>query len=88
MNKSTFGAQSRQSARLFLQSSELGTPTPSPSVKCAPWFGGQGHTRLREPGEGGPNSDEGTDNVVLEVYTVCTSWFGSSKASVFYYKNK
>ncbi len=29
--------------------------------------GGGGHTRLRER-VGGPNSDEGTDNVVLKVY--------------------
>ncbi len=39
----------RQSAMLFLQSSELGLPPPT-----------QG-----ERGCGGPNSDEGTDTVVL-----------------------
>jgi hypothetical protein len=29
------GAQSRQSAKLFLQSSELGLPHPSPAGECA-----------------------------------------------------
>jgi hypothetical protein len=51
--------QSRQSARLFLQSSELSVYPPPPLVP-----GGK-HTRLREMGWGSPNSDEGTDNVLL-----------------------
>jgi hypothetical protein len=46
-------AQSRQSARLFLQSSELGFPSPSPAGKCAPppplWFrGGWAHSLVGE----------------------------------------
>jgi hypothetical protein len=62
-------AQSRQSAKLFLQSSELGLlhpfsrrrvcPHPHPLVR------GGGHTRLRERGWGCPNSDEGTYTAVL-----------------------
>ncbi len=36
-------AQSRQSGRLFLQSSEMGSPTPSPAGECVPHsFGGGG----------------------------------------------
>ncbi len=42
------------------------SPTPSPAGECAPlWFWGEGHTGLRERGWGSPNSDEGTDTVVL-----------------------
>jgi hypothetical protein len=60
-------AQSRQSARLFLQSSELGPPLTRRLV-CPPFgsgWGGEGgrHTRLRERGV--PIFDEGTDTVVL-----------------------
>jgi hypothetical protein len=61
-------AQSRQSARLFLQLSELGFSHPLTAGVCAPpppLVPGEGHTRLREEGVGGPNSDEGTDTVVL-----------------------
>jgi hypothetical protein len=49
-------AQSRQSARLFLKSSELGPPDPSTAGECVPpsfgWGGGGGggHTRLRVRG--------------------------------------
>jgi hypothetical protein len=46
-------AQSRQSAKLFLKSSELGLPHP--------------HTRLRERGVESPNSDEGTYIVILNI---------------------
>jgi hypothetical protein len=56
---------SRQNARLFLQTSELGPPhTPPQAGECVPppFSSGRGHTRLRERGwGGGPNSDEGTD---------------------------
>jgi hypothetical protein len=45
------GAQSRQSAKLFLQSSELGLPHPL--------------TRKQVRGCGSPSSDEGTYTVVL-----------------------
>jgi hypothetical protein len=44
--------QSRQSSRLFLQPSELGTPQPLTPFECVPpplWLQG-GHTRLRERG--------------------------------------
>jgi hypothetical protein len=44
-------AQSRQSAKLFLQSSELGLPHPSPAGECAlPPFawGGGAHSLARE----------------------------------------
>jgi hypothetical protein len=46
--------QSRQSARLFLQSSELGLPHPL--------------TRKQVRGWGSPSSDEGTYTVVLYIY--------------------
>jgi hypothetical protein len=42
--------------------------TPSPTGECVPPSFGSGrevHTRLRERAWGGPNSDEGTDPVVL-----------------------
>jgi hypothetical protein len=55
-----YAAQNRQSAKLFLQSSELGTPQPSPAGECAtppPRFWGEGHTRWRHRGWESPNSD-------------------------------
>jgi hypothetical protein len=48
------GAQSRQSAKLFLQSSKLGLPHPL--------------TRKQVRGWGSPSSDEGTYTVVLYTY--------------------
>jgi hypothetical protein len=60
-------AQSIQSARLSVQSSELGSPTPSSaSGGCTPPPPGD----TLDWGEGvvGPNSDEGTDTLVLYVY--------------------
>jgi hypothetical protein len=64
--------QSGQSAKPFLQSSELGLPHPLTRRRVCTlppsYFGswGGGHTRLRERvGGGGLNSDEGTDTVVL-----------------------
>jgi hypothetical protein len=63
-------AQSRQRARLLLQSSELAPLTPRRCV-LPPLVPEGGHTRLRERGLGGPNSDEGTDTLVLQV---CTLW--------------
>ncbi len=60
--------QGRQSARLFHQSSELGPP-PSPAGECIPPPPPEpkvgGHTCLQVRGGVGPNSDEGTDTVVL-----------------------
>jgi hypothetical protein len=61
--------QSRQSAKLFLQSSEL--VLPQPLTVCAtppPRFWGEGHTRWRERGWESPISDEGTYTVVLFIY--------------------
>jgi hypothetical protein len=49
MGKHTFRPQSRQSAKLFLQSSELGLPQPlTPRRVCEFW--GEGHIRWRERG--------------------------------------
>ncbi len=61
-----FGIQSGQSARLFLQSSEMGPPTPSPVGECVspPLVPGGGTHSL---GARGPNSEEGTDTLVLLV---------------------
>ncbi len=64
--------QSRQSAKPFLQSSELGLPYPlNRRQVCSPllWFrtGGGGYTRLRERGWGSPNSDKGTYSVVYSM---------------------
>ncbi len=55
--------QSRQSARLLPQSSELGLPHRQ--VGVPPCFRGGGHTRLGERDGGGPISDKGTYTVVL-----------------------
>jgi hypothetical protein len=66
--------QSRQTAKLFLQSSELGPPTTSHAGECDPpgppphLVPGVEHTRLRERGWGSPNSNEGTYTVVLCIY--------------------
>jgi hypothetical protein len=59
------------SARSWQHWSELVLPRPlAPRRVCTPplvpWDGGGGeHTRFREREWEGPNSDEGTDNVVL-----------------------
>ncbi len=43
LRRFTFVTQSRQSARLFLQVSELGPPHPYPQASVfSPWFGGGG----------------------------------------------
>jgi hypothetical protein len=68
--------QSIESARLFLQSSELGLPhTPSHAGECGPLFGSGGRThRIAGEGEeGGPNSVEGTDTGTpgIHVYVLC-----------------
>jgi hypothetical protein len=58
-------------------SSKLGPPTPSPASECGPlslepkWGGGgRGDTLAFGGGMGGPNSDTGTETLVLYVY--CT----------------
>ncbi len=65
-------SQSKQSAKRFLQSSELGNwdfPSPSPPECVTPrWFRGEGHIRLRERGWESPYSDEGTYTAVLYIY--------------------
>jgi hypothetical protein len=65
-------SQSRQSARLFLQSSELGLPQPRhPQVSGVGGWGGAHSLAGVGVGVGGPNSDEGTDNCgTLGIY-VC-----------------
>jgi hypothetical protein len=64
--------QSRQSAKLFLQSSEFGLPQPLTCRRVPPppppWFRGEGHTRWRERGWESPNSNGGTYTVVLFIY--------------------
>ncbi len=61
--------QSRQSAKLFLQSSDWDSPNPSPAGECTPIprFWGEGHTRWRERGWGSLDSDGGTYTVVLFI---------------------
>ncbi len=58
-------SQSRQNTRLFLQSSELGSLTPLPLGLVPGGGGGVGTHSLAGEGWGDPNSDEGTDTVVL-----------------------
>jgi hypothetical protein len=64
-------AQNRQSAKLFLQSSERNwdSPTPLAAGECAPPpFGPRGRTHSLAGEElGSPNSDEGTYTVVLFI---------------------
>jgi hypothetical protein len=75
------GAQSRQSAKLFLQSSELGLPQPLTRRRVctpSPQLGGRGthrqHTRWRGRSWESPNSDGGTYTVVLfiHIYVLCS----------------
>jgi hypothetical protein len=57
-----------QSARLYLQSSDLGPPIPSPAGECVPPFTvvpGGGTNSLGGEGVGGPHSNKGTGTVVL-----------------------
>jgi hypothetical protein len=66
------GTQSKQSAKIFLQSSEFGLPQPLTRRRVPPppgsGGGGEGNTRWRERGWESPNSNEGTYTVVLFVY--------------------
>ena len=61
-------SQSRHIARLSLQASKLGSPTPSVAGECSGPGGGT-HSLAGE-GVGGPNSDEGRDAVVLYIVIV------------------
>jgi hypothetical protein len=81
--------QSKQSAKLFLQSSELGLPQPlTCRLLCPPSF-----FRLRERGWGSPNSDERTYTVgTLYIYVLfglndgkmkcCQVWLALAALSV------
>ncbi len=69
--------QSRQSAKLFLQSSELGLPQPLTHRRVLPpplWLRGEGHTRWRERGRESPNSNEGTYTTLWYSVYICTLW--------------
>jgi hypothetical protein len=66
-----WATQSRQSAKPFLQSSELGLPQPLTRRRvCTLPFGsgGEGHTRWQERGWESPYSNDGTYTVVLFIY--------------------
>jgi hypothetical protein len=56
----------------MLQLSELGLPDHLTRIGeyASPPFRGEGHSRSREKEWEGPNSDEGTDTVVLDVFYV------------------
>jgi hypothetical protein len=71
-------SQCRQSARLFLQSSELGltNPNPHPQASVSPSLVPGG---LAGEG-GGPNSDEGTYSGALGVYVLCLCNYNSPKS--------
>jgi hypothetical protein len=80
-----FCVQSIQSARLSVQSSELGPPTPSPASECcSPFLGPRRETNSLAGEEvEGPNPDEGTDTLVLYVY-YNLSTHKSLKGSLYY----
>jgi hypothetical protein len=70
-------AQSRQSARLFLQSSELAPPLPRPLASVTPpplWFRGGGKHSLAEEGVGGSQFGQTRWNCVYVcdcIYLLC-----------------
>ncbi len=69
-----WSTQSRQSARLFLQSSELGLPHPlTRSRACPPPLVQRGWDTLACE-RGGPNSNEGTYTVVMYFVLVHRWW--------------
>jgi hypothetical protein len=76
-----FCPQSRQNAKLFLQSSELGLPQPLTRRRISPPFRGEGHTRWRERGWESPNSNEGTYTVDCGTL-ICTLWFCHSVVNI------
>jgi hypothetical protein len=60
---------------LFFSRRNWDSPNPSPKARMppSPRFWGEGNTRWRERGWESPNSDEGTDTVVLFIYTYFVS---------------
>ena len=61
--------ESIQSARPFIQSSELGPPPPQLQESVAPPFGSRGETHsLPDEVVRGTNSDDGAYTLVLQVY--------------------
>jgi hypothetical protein len=73
------GPQSMQSARLFLQSSELGLPhSPSRAGECAPppFSGGRVTLIFGRGGEGSSSSDERTYSILWYFIYTCTLWVG------------
>ncbi len=77
-NHTTVETQSRQSAKLFLQLSELELPHPSPAGECAlPPFawGGGAHSLAREGGGRVPIPTRG-HTLWYSVY-ICTLWLES-----------
>jgi hypothetical protein len=91
--------QSRQSAKLFLQSSaDWDSPTqpltrrrvcPPPPPPPPRFWGGERHTHMRERGWESPNFDEGTCTVhsSIYIYVLCALHPASTVSSVPKYKN-
>ncbi len=76
-----FFAQSIQSARLFVQSSELGPPLLTRKrVLLPPPLGQRGETHLLQ----GPNSDEG-NTLWYSMYTIIS--YGFFRDLCFFYEN-
>jgi hypothetical protein len=70
----------------FLQSPELGPPTPSPAGECFPplrFRSVRTHSLAGEGVGGGPNSDESTDTVLLRY--ICTLWGYVQKYKIINY---
>jgi hypothetical protein len=65
------GPESSKSAKLFLQSSELGLPQPFTRMRVCPppRFWGEGHTRWRERGWESPGTY--THYGTLYIYVLC-----------------
>jgi hypothetical protein len=84
----SLGPQSRQSAKLFLQSSELGLTHPHPQASVPPpSFGSvrEGHTRLRERGGGVPILTRG--HTLWYSFYIRTLWLGQCLLVYQFYYN-
>ncbi len=81
--------QSRQSAKFFLQSSELGLPQPLTHWQVFPipppplWFQGEGHTRWRERGVGESLFRRGDIHCVTVVLCICMYFVYVTKESLW-----